>query len=164
MRGALPVVLLLCLAAGCMSNSNTGTSTTPSATMAPMASHKVLNFTMPVQTYCEQCTPPNGPTTPGACAGWEQNTQGQDCIWSALNATLAGHNFTAHADANGDVDLSFLANCAPSPNAATVKDFTAAGPDESGSVPSGAGCVVLWNSPAVPPMGTGAATLRFVVS
>ncbi|MHB8633004.1 MAG: PKD domain-containing protein [Thermoplasmatota archaeon] len=124
-----------------------------------------LTFAKAVQTYCQQCANGATPSTPGACVGWEQGSEGMDCAWVAIPAGLVGHKFNALADSGGDLDLSFLSSCTASPTATTIQDFLASGPGEKGTVPAGAGCVLMWNSPSVPPAaGPGAATLSIVIS
>jgi hypothetical protein len=47
----------------------------------------------------------------------------------------------------------------------SLADFTASGTTEAGTVPNGAGCIILWNTPAVPPTpGPGASTLSITIT
>lgn len=158
------------LLAGC-SSSNTTTGTTKLPVMpgqAHNATAPALTFTKAVAAYCNQCDaglPSPAPSTPGACAGWEQGMQGLDCVWVAVPANLAGHHFNATGDAGQDIDLAFVGSCTASPTAMSLADFNAAGTTEAGTVPNGAGCVILWNTPAVPPApGPGASTLVISIS
>lgn len=76
------------------------------------------------------------------CAGYWDGTSGVDCVFFELEAAWAGKAFTATADA-GNPDLEFWPVCDPT-EVFAVAGFNAAGP-ESGAIPSGALCVVIWN-------------------
>jgi hypothetical protein len=77
----------------------------------------------------------------GGCASFNAEMSGGDCVFFVLLPEYAGHAFTATADA-GDPDLEFWANCDPS-ELFGVGGFVNDGP-EAGTIPDGAGCVILW--------------------
>jgi hypothetical protein len=85
------------------------------------------------------------------CAGFDAKQSGVDCVFVALPDGLAGHPFLASADA-GDPDLEFWGACDPSQLFA-VSDFRNDGP-ESGAVPGGVGCVIIWDNSASGAMPT----------
>lgn len=76
------------------------------------------------------------------CAGYWDGTSGFDCVFFELLADYAGKSFTATADA-GNPDLEFWPVCDPA-EVFAVAGFAVDGP-ESGVIPDGALCVVIWN-------------------
>lgn len=90
-----------------------------------------------------------------ACAGFTGGDNGVDCVWFDLLPEYAGHLFTATTDV-GDPDYEFWPACpfpenAGAPPGLAITGSTATGP-ESGEIPDGAGCIVLWTklSPEIP--------------
>lgn len=78
-----------------------------------------------------------------ACAGFYADENGQDCVWFPLEAVFEGRSFTITASA-GDPDYEFWPACDPTdPMSPAFAGSTAAGP-EAGTIPAGAGCVVIW--------------------
>lgn len=75
-------------------------------------------------------------TNPGAmqCAGWLTGQNGQDCRWWTLAEDYDGHEFKLPNSAD---DLEFYDACEATGTSLGV--FTT-----DGTVPAGAGCVVLW--------------------
>jgi hypothetical protein len=79
------------------------------------------------------------------CVGYTANMSGQDCVFFKLDAAFVGHAFTITADA-GDPDYELWPECNATPTSIdglAMEGSTAAGP-ESGMIPDGAGCVVIW--------------------
>ena len=75
------------------------------------------------------------------CAGYNSDMNGVDCVFFPMLADYAGHGFTGTSTA-GDPDLEFWDSC-DAVMGAFMENFYATGP-ESGTVPDGAGCVILW--------------------
>jgi hypothetical protein len=90
------------------------------------------------------------------CVGFNEGENGQDCVWFELDASLVGKDFTLTAD-EGDPDYEFWPACSPMDDSATppvsfaIAGSIADGP-ESGTIPEGAGCIVIWAKlpPAMP--------------
>jgi hypothetical protein len=84
-----------------------------------------------------------------ACAGFVGGENGVDCVFFELEAGFEGKSFTATTDV-GDPDLEFWPVCDAS-EVFAVAGFNNVGP-ESGVVPGGALCVVIWakSPPDVP--------------
>ena len=99
--------------------------------------------------------PANSVSTPAGwcgascCASFTAGMSGGDCVFFELDAAFAGHPYTATAD-DGDPDLDFWPECDAS-GLTAVEGKLSVGP-ESGVIPAGAGCVVLWAKapPAIP--------------
>ena len=87
----------------------------------------------------------------GACAA---DMSGGDCVFTEIEAALAGKAFTAVSD-GANADLEFWDSC-DWVMGAPVALYTNDGP-EADVVPAGAGCVILWDSDAP-------ATLTFTVT
>jgi hypothetical protein len=110
-------------------------------------------------TQCGGCLPQvgcAGGPAPGAkgCLGFNAGVPEQDCVWTELTTEMAGKPFTAEST-SGDPDLEFLAACDP----ASESISTSLNPDgETGKVPAGAGCVVIWEFNSAP------STITFTVS
>jgi hypothetical protein len=125
-----------------------------------------------VSAWCAQCTlafeaaltlPAPLPTLPLPSVSWASEMQGVDLIWVEVPAELAGHTFVATSSA-ADVGVGMLASCDPTA-AAAVAYFDSESTPETGTVPAGTGCIVLWDFPPVPPGGPPAdATLTLIVA
>jgi hypothetical protein len=83
------------------------------------------------------------------CASFLGGESGVDCVFFELEASFAGHLFTATAD-EGDPDAEIWASCDPA-ELFSIEGHLETGP-ESGTIPEGAGCIVLWakSPPATP--------------
>ncbi len=86
---------------------------------------------------CPQCREVGANTG----AGYRAGVSGLDSVFVALPAEYIGYPFVAKASA-GDIDLSFRTAC--SAGGAVGDPFAKAGA-ESGVVPEGAACVLMWN-------------------
>lgn len=71
------------------------------------------------------------------CASYTTGQPGIDCDWQEIPAESAGLPFTAEA---GDADAIFLDTC----DGSVVEGFDNEG-NEEGTVPEGAGCVLVWD-------------------
>jgi len=98
-----------------------------------------VSFTETVQVACNQCS------SQGANTGVSYRTQqkGIDQTWVAIDPAWRGQPFTVTAD-KGNPDISFRTGCSElGSGGGQVQDFKAAGA-ESGTVPQGAVCVLMW--------------------
>ncbi len=96
----------------------------------------------PCQVFCSN-DPVLGVFATGAngCAGFTAGEQGIDCVWTDLPTGSAGRAFTS-TSTGGDPDLEFRSECSSNPT--TAMGRSAVGGPESGMVPEGAACVVIW--------------------
>lgn len=111
---------------------------------------------------CKLCDLPE-PTQPGVagalgCAGFllglgdEDPEVFLDCVFFELGAGDAGQPFSSSSSQN-DPQVEFMSECGPT--ASSVQKFANAGAAESGIVPAGAGCVVLWQRATLVQANTG---------
>lgn len=83
-----------------------------------------------------------GSESAAECGGWTAGVNGIDCVWFELPPGSAGHAYTASSDFPlNDPDGQFFADCTH--GSAHVGDAYSVGV-ETGTVPEGAGCMVLW--------------------
>ena len=143
-RALLALALLAALAlAGCASTGPAGTSssTTQSSTSTPSkAPQQPVTVTGMAQFPCPQCTAVGANTG----AGYRAGQSGVDSFFTAIGPELANRHF-ALASTGGDPNASFRDSC--SGGAAVGDPFAGTGP-ESGDVPEGATCLLLWEDQA----------------
>lgn len=76
------------------------------------------------------------------CIGWGAGVNGIDCVWFELPKGAAGHTYEAFSDFPlDDPDGEFFADCTY--GSTHVGDAYSVGV-ETGKVPEGAGCLVIW--------------------
>jgi PKD repeat protein len=119
----------------------------------------------PLFTFAEATTIPANPGMTGvpelgsagaaACGSFSSGQSGGDCVFTVLTPNLAGHLFTG-TSSGANADLEFWDACDWA-GGTFVGDLYANAGSESGTVPAGAGCVILWDSAAP-------ATLTFTVT
>lgn len=134
-----------------------------------------LTFSGDVSSYCAFCTEVLGEqdgteaASPFPSVGWASGEQGIDTIWVEIPAALIGHAWTA-TTTGADIAIAAFSACSPDGHFIEMVD-TGAIP-ETGIVPAGTGCMVLWEylSWVPPPLGApsdpakGEQTLGLVVS
>lgn len=134
-----------------------------------------LTFTGDVAGYCAFCTEVLGeqdgsePASPFPSASWQSGQQGRDAVWVEVPAALAGHAWSASTTGSDIATAAFTA-CGSSGKFLEMVD-TGANP-ETGKIPAGTGCFVLWEylSWAPPPLGSpsdptaGAQTLSLTIA
>jgi len=98
-------------------------------------------------TACDGCDPagmlcPGAPAPGGlGCASYASDMPGTDCTWFTIPASADGAPFTVTSTA-GDPDIEFWDSCDYA-GGASVSASLSVGP-ESGTIPSGTGCIVAW--------------------
>lgn len=97
-----------------------------------------LSFSGDVVASCIACQEVGGTASLGFNAG----EAGLDSTWFELPVGVAGHAFQTSESADLDSDVEFFETC--SADAASVGSFRSIDAHESGEVPNGAGCAVLW--------------------
>lgn len=118
-----------------------------------------LTFSGDVANYCSFCTEALGqqdgsePASPFPSVSWASGDQGIDAIWVQVPAGLIGHAWSA-TTTGVDVAVASFTACGPQGHFIEMVD-TGAVP-ETGVVPAGTGCMVLWEylSFLPPPLGT----------
>lgn len=110
----------------------TVTAPPPGPTWTPI--HEERDVSLP----CTQCSGVGSP----ASIGFNVGNDGLDATWVDLPPEAAGHAFLVDGGA-ADPDGEFLTECDPA--AAPVGPFLGAIGNESGEVPEGAGCLVVWS-------------------
>ncbi|MGB1696961.1 MAG: PKD domain-containing protein [Thermoplasmatota archaeon] len=111
------------------------TTLTLEAKIVPPAYTEQLVITGTSQAACPQCTAAGANTG----AGYRAGESGVDSVFAEVPGVYAGAPFTATS--NGNIDLVFRDSC--DAGAAVGEPFAADG-DESGKVPAGAACVLMW--------------------
>lgn len=117
-----------------------------------------LSFSSDVANYCSFCTEVLGeqdgtePASPFPSVSWSSGEQGIDAVWVEVPAALIGHAWSA-TTTGADVAIAAFTACSPEGHFIEMVD-TGANP-ETGIVPTGAGCMVLWEylSWIPPPLG-----------
>jgi hypothetical protein len=108
--------------------------------------------------YSGATTLPGLPTirTTGAagCAGFAAKSNGRDCYYWTLTKDYTGSKFEATSTASAP-DLVFWSTCDAVSGQATGT-FATASATETGTVPAGSGCAIMWNFGS----GTGTMTLK----
>jgi hypothetical protein len=115
-------------------------------------------------TWCAACSdslgggPAPSPVIPSF--SWLSGESGLDAVFTPLTPDLAGHAYTI-TSTGGDPDGAFMSEC--SPMGTLVGPSLASGP-EAGTVPAGAGCLLVWEFPPLPPVPPGASTITLTVA
>lgn len=106
-----------------------------------------LTFTGDVANYCSFCTEALGeqdgsePASPFPSVSWLTGEQGIDAVWVVIPAELIGRPWTA-TTTGPDVATAAFTACGPTGKFIEMVD-TGAIP-ETGVIPAGTGCFVLW--------------------
>ena len=113
-------------------------------------------FVGDVATWCSFC---GDAATGGAPAipsvSWQSGESGFDAVWTELPATVVAKPYTITSTA-GQAAGAFMATCAG--DAALIAEAPA-----TGTVPAGAGCLLLWENIPVPPVPPGASTITVTI-
>lgn len=113
------------------------TTITLEAKIIPPAYTEQLIITGTSQLACPQCTAAGANTG----AGYRAGETGVDSVFDVVPSEYAGAPFTATS--GGNIDLVFRDSC--DAGAAVGDAFVATG-DESGTIPAGAACVLMWTT------------------
>jgi hypothetical protein len=90
---------------------------------------------------------PTGSQGAEACAGFQAQMSGEDCVYTPLAATLVGHPFVATSSA-GTAALEFWDGCGGGAKNKAVGNQFVTGSTQRGTVPAGARCAILWEGGA----------------
>lgn len=145
------------------------------ASVAIAAAGAALTFTGDVSTYCAFCTEVLGeqdgsePASPFPSISWQRGEQGIDAVWVVVPAELAGRTWTATTTG---VDIATAAFTACGPTGKFLEMVDTGAVPETGLIPAGTGCFVLWEylSWVPPPIGApsdptaGEQTLSLVIA
>lgn len=101
-----------------------------------------VHLELDVELSCIQCYTTGA--APDNCVGLQAGENGQDCVWVEAESEWIGHDFTT--DGPFDVDISFYSEC----SAGNEQGSVAAEGHDTGTIPDGTGCLVLWNWDAGP--------------
>lgn len=88
------------------------------------------------------CVPCQEAPGAGASISWNSGEAGLDSDWFVLPADAAGHDFQTSEDSDLDSDVEFFDTC--SSDGTSLGAFKSVDAHESGEVPAGAGCAVMW--------------------
>lgn len=80
-----------------------------------------------------------------ACGSFNSGESGGDCIFTALDPSLAGNSF-AVVSSVGNSEADFWDSCDPVMGTFVDDGFFVGDGEATGTVPAGAGCVILWDA------------------
>lgn len=130
-----------------------------SVAVAAAATGGGLTFSADVENFCSFCTEVLGeqdgsePASAFPSVSWASGDQGVDAVWVVIPAALVGHAWSA-TTTGADIAIAAFTACEPDAHFIQMVD-TGAIP-ETGTIPAGTGCMVLWEyfSYLPPPIGT----------